>query len=112
MTKKQLIAVVAAKTGMSRKTINKVLSILLDTIVEELKADGSVKITGFGTFEVDEHAAREGRNPASGETIVLESRKLPKFKPSRLLKAILNTKEPLEQLEEEDEVEGESDEIR
>ena len=61
-----------------------------DTIAEELKNGNKVQIVGFGTFEVSERAAREGRNPHTGETMKIEASKAPKFKAGKALKDAVN----------------------
>lgn len=86
MNKTELIEAVASKSGLSKKdtenTINAFTSIITDTL-----ADGNkVSITGFGTFDVIERAARTGRNPQTGETIQIAASKSPKFKAGKALK--------------------------
>ena len=55
-----------------------------------LKAGDKIQLVGFGTFEVSERAAREGRNPRTGETMVIEASKTPKFKAGKALKDLVN----------------------
>ena len=59
-------------------------------IAEELKAGGKVQMVGFGTFEVSERAAREGRNPRTGATMKIEATRMPKFKAGKALKDMMN----------------------
>ena len=61
-----------------------------DTVAEALKAGDKVQLVGFGTFEVSERAAREGRNPRSGETMTIAASKMPKFKAGKALKDLVN----------------------
>ena len=61
-----------------------------DTIAAELIAGNKVQLVGFGTFEVSERPAREGRNPRTGETIKIAAAKNPKFKAGKALKDAVN----------------------
>ena len=61
-----------------------------DVVSEELQKGEKVQIVGFGTFEVSERAAREGRNPQTGETIMIAASKTPKFKAGKALKDMVN----------------------
>lgn len=89
MTKAELIAAVAAKTDFSKKDVDQVVNSVLTTIGEELAAGGKVQLVGFGTFEVRERAAREGKNPATGEAIQIPASKAPAFKAGKALKDLL-----------------------
>ena len=89
MTKAELIAAVAAKTDFSKKDVDVLVNSVLDTIGEELAAGGKVQLVGFGTFEVRERAAREGKNPATGEVIQIAASKAPAFKAGTALKDLL-----------------------
>ena len=73
MNKLELIAAVAAKAEISKKDAEKAVKAVTDVIAEELKAGGKVQMVGFGTFEVSERAAREGRNPRTGATMKIEA---------------------------------------
>ena len=86
MTKVELIASVAAEAGMSKKDAEKAVNAALAAITEELKNGGKVSLVGFGTFEVRERAAREGRNPQTGEAIQIQAAKVPAFKAGKPLK--------------------------
>ena len=61
-----------------------------DVVEEELRAGGKIQLVGFGTFEVAERAAREGRNPQTGETMSIAASKAPKFKAGKALKDSVN----------------------
>ena len=61
-----------------------------DVITEELKKGGKIQLVGFGTFEVSERAAREGRNPQTGKTMTIAASKAPRFKAGKALKDALN----------------------
>ena len=68
-----------------------VINDVFRVIAEALTKGEKVTIRGFGTFEVTERAAREGRNPQTGETMVIEASKAPKFKAGKALKDIVNS---------------------
>lgn len=86
MGKKELIEQAATRSGMTKKDIQNALKAILETIEDSLSKGEPVKFTGFGTFEVRERAAREGRNPATGEKITIPATKAVAFKPGATLK--------------------------
>lgn len=90
MNKTELIAAVAEKAEISKKDSEKALKAFIDVVTEQLKAGDKVQVVGFGTFEVSERAAREGRNPQTGETMKIEACKAPKFKAGKALKDAVN----------------------
>ena len=90
MNKTELIAAVAEKAEISKKDSEKALKAFIDVVTEQLKAGDKVQVFGFGTFEVSERAAREGRNPQTGETMKIEACKAPKFKAGKALKDAIN----------------------
>ena len=90
MNKKELVAAIAEKAEISKKDAEKALEAFTATVTDELKDGGKVQLVGFGTFEVSEREAREGRNPKTGETIVIAAAKAPKFKAGNALKDALN----------------------
>ena len=86
MNKTELIAAMADQAGLSKKDAEKALKAFTDVVADELKKDGKVQLVGFGTFEVSERAAREGRNPQTGKTMKIEACKAPRFKAGKALK--------------------------
>ena len=90
MNKAELIAAVAEKAEISKKDAEKAIKAFTDAVAEELVNGGKVQLVGFGTFEVAERAAREGRNPKSGETMTIAASKTPKFKAGKALKDQVN----------------------
>lgn len=86
MNKTELLALVAMKTELTQKQVNEVVDGFLDTIVETLATGEKVVVTGFGTFEVRLRAERTGKNPRTGETIVVPEQKTPAFRAGKLLK--------------------------
>ena len=79
MNKTELVAAMAEKTELSKKDAEKALKAFTDIVAEELKKGEKVQLVGFGTFEVAEREAREGRNPRTGETMTIAASKSPKF---------------------------------
>ena len=90
MNKKELVAAIAEKAEISKKDAEKALDAFTSVVADELKAGEKVQLVGFGTFEVSEREAREGRNPRTGETITIAAVKAPKFKAGSALKDALN----------------------
>lgn len=90
MNKTEFIAAVAEKAEISKKDSEKALKAFVDVVTEQLKAGDKVQLVGFGTFEVSERAAREGRNPQTGETMTISASKSPKFKAGKALKDLVN----------------------
>ena len=87
MNKTELVAAMAKETNLSKKDVEAVLKSFIDVVSEELKKGEKVQLVGFGTFEVSERAAREGRNP---QTMKIEASKAPKFKAGKALKDMVN----------------------
>ncbi|MDY3110004.1 MAG: HU family DNA-binding protein [Lachnospiraceae bacterium] len=90
MNKTELVAAMADQTGLTKKDVEAVLKAFTDVVSGELKKGGKVQLVGFGTFEVSERAAREGRNPQSGEPMKIAAAKAPKFKAGKALKDMVN----------------------
>lgn len=90
MNKTELIASMAEQTELSKKDAEAALKAFVDVVSEELKKGEKVQLVGFGTFEVSERAAREGRNPATGEAMTIKASKAPKFKAGKALKDLIN----------------------
>ena len=90
MNKTELVAAMAEASQLSKKDAEAALNALTATIAEELRKGEKVSLIGFGTFEVAERAAREGKNPATGEKIQIAACKSPKFKAGKALKDSLN----------------------
>ena len=90
MNKTELVAAMAKETNLSKKDVEAVLKSFTDVVADELKKGGKIQLVGFGTFEVSERAAREGRNPQTGETMTNAASKAPKFKAGKALKDMVN----------------------
>ena len=90
MNKTELVAAMAEQTNLSKKDAEAALKAFIDVVSEELKKGEKVQLVGFGTFEVSGRAAREGRNPQTGETMEIKASKTPKFKAGKALKDMMN----------------------
>ena len=90
MNRTELVAAMAEKTQLSKKDAEAALKAFVDVVSEEMKKGEKVQLVGFGTFEVSERAAREGRNPQTGETMTIAASKTPKFKAGKALKDLAN----------------------
>ena len=86
MNKTELIAVVAEKSGITKKDAERVVSATFETITAQLMKGEKVQISGFGIFEVKSREARVGRNPRTKEAIEIPASKAPAFKASKALK--------------------------
>ena len=92
MNKVELSAAIAEKAAISKKDADAAVKAFVDVVTEELKKGGKVQLVGFGTFETSTRAAREGRNPQTGETMTIAASKAPKFKAGKALKDLVNKK--------------------
>lgn len=90
MNKAELVAAIAEKSELSKKDAEKALKAFTEVVTEELKKGNKIQLVGFGTFEVAKRAAREGRNPQTGETMQIAASKSPKFKAGKALKDAIN----------------------
>ncbi len=90
MNRKELIDALSDRTGSSKAEADRTIGAVIDIISDALKKGDNVALVGFGTFEVRKRAAREGRNPATGETIKIKAAKVPAFKAGAGLKAAVN----------------------
>ena len=92
MNKTELVAAMAEQAGLSKKDAEAALKAFTDVVAEELKKGEKIQLVGFGTFEVSERAAREGRKPHTGEPMPIAASKAPKFKAGKALKDVVNGK--------------------
>lgn len=90
MNKAELIQAVAAKAELDKKTADKAVSAVLDSIAETLAAGNKVQLIGFGSFEVRERAEKQARNPRTGEVVTAPACKVPAFKAGQALKTAVN----------------------
>lgn len=91
MNKVELAAAIANETGLSKKDSEAAVKAFVEVVTNELKKGERVQLVGFGTFEVAERAAREGRNPQTGKTMKIKASKAPRFKAGKALKDAVNT---------------------
>jgi len=90
MTKNDLADKVAERTGLAASEARQALEAAIEAVADELAAGGEVALAGFGKFSVSHRAARQGRNPATGETINIAASKAAKFSAASALKTRLN----------------------
>ncbi|WIF87904.1 HU family DNA-binding protein [Acholeplasma laidlawii] len=86
MNKTELVALVADKAEVTQVIAEKVVNSFVDVVTETLSKEEKVVVTGFGTFEVRNRVARRGKNPRTGEEIIVPAQKTPAFKAGKLLK--------------------------
>lgn len=92
MNKSELVDAMAKKSGLSKKDTEAALGAFTETVANALKKGDKVQLIGFGTFEVTNRAAREGKNPQTGAKIKIPASKAPKFKAGKALKDTVNKK--------------------
>ena len=90
MNRSQLVSAVAEKTGLKKKEADAAVAAVIASIEESLVDGEKVQLFGFGTFSVECREARQGRNPATGESIMIPASKQIKFAPASSLKAKVN----------------------
>ena len=92
MNKAELVAAVAQESGLTKKASEKAVAAFLDQVAASLVKGEKVQLIGFGTFEVRQRKAREGRNPATQKAIKIPASKVPAFRVSKQLKEKVNAK--------------------
>src|ERR1700691_4982282 len=90
MTKNELGEQVAERTGLSASQARQVVEVAIEVVSDELASGGEVALAGFGKFSVSHRAARQGRNPSTGETINIAASKAAKFSAASALKKRLH----------------------
>jgi DNA-binding protein HU-beta len=90
MNKGELINLIAEKAEISKSEATSALNAFVDAVSSELKADNKVTLVGFGTFSISKRAAREGRNPQTGEPIKIAAKNVVKFKAGKELTDTVN----------------------
>ena len=90
MNKVDLVSAVAKQAELSKKDAGLAVEAVFDAISEALEKGDKVQLIGFGTFDVSERAAREGRNPRTGETMKIAASEAPRFKAGKALKDRVN----------------------
>ena len=90
MTKRDLVAKLASNLPhLTRKQINAIVTVMLDRITDQLASGGRVELRGFGAFSIRQRRARKGRNPRTGEQVLVEAKSAVLFRPSREMLARL-----------------------
>mgnify|MGYP001385527639 CR=1 FL=1 len=90
MNKSDFVAALAEQTEMSKAQAGKVYDTFVELLTQSVSSGEALSIPGFGTFKIADRAAREGRNPATGETIQIEASKVVKFAAASALKQVIN----------------------
>jgi DNA-binding protein HU-beta len=90
MNKSELVAKIAEGADITKVSAGRALDSLIAAITEELSNDGEVALVGFGTYKVNDRAARTGRNPQTGAAIQIAAAKVPAFKAGKALKDAVN----------------------
>ena len=90
MNKVDFVAAVAEKAGISKKDAGKAVDAFTEVVTETLVKGEKISLVGFGTFEVKERAAREGRNPMTGQKLRLDAKRIAQFKVGKSLKLAVN----------------------
>ncbi len=90
MNKTELVAAIAEHADMTKKDADKAITAFTEVVAKELRKGEKIQLVGFGTFEVVDRDAREGRNPKTGETMTIAASKAPKFKAGKALKDEVN----------------------
>ena len=85
-----MVAAIAEHADMTKKDADKAITAFTEVVAKELKKGEKIQLVGFGTFEVVDRDAREGRNPKTGETMTIAASKAPKFKAGKALKDEVN----------------------
>jgi len=88
----ELVKYIAENANVTQIEAKATLEAMLKGITESLSKNDNVTLVGFGTFQVKDRAAREGRNPKTGETIQIKASKVPSFKAGKGLKDTVNNK--------------------
>lgn len=92
MNKPELVSKVSNQTNYTKKQVEEVMSSIVNVIMDALANGDKVVLSGFGTFEVHERAKKTGRNPQTGEEILIEGSKAPVFKSAKVFKDFVNKK--------------------
>ena len=89
MNREELVAEIAKQTKLTQKSVGEVLTAIIDVTQDTVKKGEKITLVGFGTFEPRKRAARNGRNPQTGETIKIEAKTVPTFSAGKKFKEIV-----------------------
>ncbi len=90
MTKAELVEEVAKSVELSKKDAEKIVNTVFDCIIDALHSGEKIELRGFGSFRLRERKARIGRNPKTGETVHVPTKRVPYFKAGKELKELIN----------------------
>ena len=90
MTKAELVDEIAQKASLTRKHSEVIVDAVFSSIVEALQGGDKIELRGFGSFRVRHRAGRTGRNPKTGEGVIVPPKKVPYFKPGKELRELIN----------------------
>jgi DNA-binding protein HU-beta len=90
LNKTELVEQIADKAEVSKKDAKAMVDAFTDVVGEVLNSGDTIQLPGFGSFKVSDRAARQGRNPKTGETIQIAASRLPSFKAGKALKEKVN----------------------
>jgi len=90
MTKAELVDEIAQKADLTRKHSEVIVDAVFSSIVEALQGGDKIELRGFGSFRVRHRASRTGRNPKTGEGVLVPAKKVPYFKPGKELRELIN----------------------
>ena len=90
MNKAELVSAMAKRANLTQKEAERALEAFLETLGNTLRSGDKIQLVGYGTFEVRERAERTGKNPQTGEEIVIPASKVPVFKPGKILKDMVH----------------------
>ncbi len=92
MNKAQLISALASNAKLSRRDADVAVNTIFDIIIDQLRQGEKVQIVGFGCFDIRQRKERDGRNPATGESIKIDATRSVTFKPGKSLKDAMSEK--------------------
>jgi integration host factor subunit beta len=90
MTKAELVDEIAQKADLTRKHSEVIVDAVFSSIVEALQGGDKIELRGFGSFRVRHRASRTGRNPKTGDSVLVPAKKVPYFKPGKELRELIN----------------------
>ena len=86
MSKAELVEKIASQAGLTKADAERAVNAFVNVVTAGLKAGDDITLVGFGTFSTGKRAARQGRNPQTGETINIAAKRVVKFKPGKALR--------------------------
>lgn len=92
MNRTELVSAIAERSNISRKDSEKVIKAFVDVVTEQLRCGDKISMTGFGTFEAARREERKGRNPMTGDEMVIPAATVPRFKAGKALKDEVNVR--------------------